>query len=60
MESAACLRYGIKTEGEGRYTASRDAIRLMGDAIQRAARVDSIPSPSVLDKLKDEPQAVSQ
>ena len=41
---------GIKTEGEGRYTASRDAMRGRAAMPYNAKGVDSIPSPSVLDK----------
>ena len=49
MESAACLRDGIKNEGRGEIQPAADA---MPDevGIPYTLTRDSIPSPSVLDK----------
>ena len=45
MESMPIALYGIKTEGKNGYTASRDAIRPMGNSIQFAKRIDAIHKP---------------
>ena len=51
-------RDGIKTEGIRRIQPAADAMRGRAAMPYNAKGVDSIPSPSVLDKLKDEPRFV--
>ena len=47
-----------RPKGNGEYSLSADAIHGRAVMPYNAKGVDSIPSPSVLDKLKDEPRFV--